>query len=685
MKFQFRFTIARKLALVFSILLVAVLSTSVLTYKILRDNMEINTNITKVYTPSASRLNDLTSMIINSKLLIKNWIYVDKKNTKDKDRLREIHSKTFPDVQKSLAPLVNKWNETDQQLYEEIVKSIDTLFQFHQEIMSQLNSFDSYENIMVLFVIYPRVEEGGEVTVLTDRILDKLGALTKKQVELVDFANANMESSFSSFQDQVIIIGIILVFIVLVLAAITTRALVIPINYIKEIIHGMGKGLLPKDKIKTSSDEIGEMAEAINILVESLKKTSEFSLRIGEGDFTSEFKPLSDQDILGNSLVIMRQNLQNAQEEEEQRKLENTQRNWTAQGIAKFSEILRQHNDNIEELSFEVISNLVKYLEANMGGFFIINDNEKTDIFIELTASYAYTRKKFLKKRIEIGVTLIGQCVQEGETIYLTEIPSDFIKITSGLGEDNPTSLLIVPLKLNNQVYGVVEIASFKAFEKFQIEFVERIGETVASTIATVKINMNTSRLLRESQEKSERLAQQEEEMRQNIEEMQATQEELVQRSRVEKSKIQNVLTSISSAIGLVELGMNGEILTANERFLRIVAMKSEEIVGKHHNEFVARERVNSLEYQNFWTDLNNGIVHSGMQRYLFKGEEKWFYEVYTPVRDENAYLYKVISLIYDVSKNREAEDKLRRQLDKSNAEIERLKNRNQELERLKS
>jgi PAS domain-containing protein len=311
-----------------------------------------------------------------------------------------------------------------------------------------------------------------------------------------------------------------------------------PVKYFREHLVSMSKGVMPKQKVKETPDEIGDMAAALNELIRGLKETTEFSLEIGKGNFEFQFVPLSDEDDLGNGLLTMRMNLKHASEEEERRKKEDGQRNWASHGIAKFSEILRLNNDNVEKLTYDVISNLVKYCDANQGGLFLINDDDERRKYVELVASYAFSRKKFLEKQIDMGVGLIGRSIQEGETIYMTEIPNSYITITSGLGDDNPKSLLIVPLKINDEVYGVIEIASFKEFEKYQIEFVEKIGENIAATLSSVKINIRTAQLLETTRQQAEEMKAQEEEMRQNMEELQATQEESARREAELEKKV---------------------------------------------------------------------------------------------------------------------------------------------------
>ncbi|HAF30954.1 MAG TPA: histidine kinase [Bacteroidales bacterium] len=530
---NFKFTIAKKLILGFGIVTLAIFINIVLIDKTLKKSIEVNNKISTIYVPSADLIRELSNLMISSKMLIKNWVYIEKQSdTPDKNKLKELHRVDIPGINEKILKLSNKWTPEEQKLYEQLYVTIsDTLFPMHQDIMNKLSTMESYDDFFLLMTdVYTKVEEGGDIIVLSDKIIERLSHLIEQHEAKVNNARQEMEDSFLSLENFIYVSGIILIIISIIIALVLSQLIIKPIKKIKDILILMGNGVMPNKQIKENNDEIGEMAAALNTLIRGLKETTDFSIEIGKGNFESPFVPLSENDDLGNALLEMRTNLKHATEEEARRKKEDDQRNWSAQGIAKFSDILRQNNDNMEKLALDVISNLVKYCDANQGGLFIVNDDDESDHFIEMSAAYAYNRKKFLEKRIEMGVGLIGRAVQESETIYITDIPDNYISITSGLGDDNPKSILIVPLVVNDKVYGVIEMASFKEFPKYQIEFIEKIGENIASTLSSVKVNIRTAELLERTRQQAEEMRAQEEEMRQNMEELQATQEESARR-----------------------------------------------------------------------------------------------------------------------------------------------------------
>jgi HAMP domain-containing protein len=309
-----------------------------------------------------------------------------------------------------------------------------------------------------------------------------------------------------------------------------------PLKRISHTATQLAAGEFTRTLDYTSQDEIGEVITTMNQLVDSMETISGFATNVGNGDFHSNFQVRGIQDRLGYALLDMRDNLQKVAEEDKKR-------NWANEGMAKFAEILRNTQQNIDEISYNIIANLVKYLGANQGGLFILNEeNEKPTL--ELSAAYAYNKKKYIQKSVLVGQGLLGQAVLEKSMIYLTEIPNNYITITSGLGESNPNTLLIVPLQANNIIYGVIEIASFLALKDYQMEFVKKLSESIAITISTVKSATKNNRLLEESQMFAELMRAQEEEMRQNMEELTATQEEM-RRVQVDIKEKENNLNSL--------------------------------------------------------------------------------------------------------------------------------------------
>jgi len=311
-------------------------------------------------------------------------------------------------------------------------------------------------------------------------------------------------------------------------------------------------------------NKIGKNIALTELTIESEKertnKIIEFTDNLRSGNTNLDITQVASNDVLGKALIDLRNNLKKSKDDEAIRRKEDAQRNWAAEGLAQFGEILRNDNNDIEVLSYNIISNLVKYLNANQGGVFIINENEEGDKHFDMTACYAYERKKFANKQLEWGEGLVGTCAMEQETIFMTEVPDKYVEITSGLGHANPRSILIVPLKINDEIHGVIELASFSVLEKFEIDFVEKISESIASTISTVKINIQTAKLLKDSQEQAKILAEQDEQMRQNVEELRATQEE-VRRQSIE---FENFTNSVNHSLIRAEYDVNGYIIYAN-------------------------------------------------------------------------------------------------------------------------
>lgn len=379
------------------------------------------------------------------------------------------------------------------------------------------------------------------------------------------------------------------------------------------------------------------------------RKLYRFVQKLKEGDINADYSP-EENDVLGKAIVNLRDTLKLSKEEEGVRRKEDEQRSWTAEGLAKFGEILRSEKNDIEELSYLIISNLVKYVEANQGGFYLLDDTDTGEKFFNLTACYAYERRKYSDSRISWGEGLVGSCALEKETTILKKVPDSYLKITSGLGSSNPKNLVLVPLKVNDEVHGVMEIASFQLFQEFQIDFIEKVAESIASTISSAKINIRTAKLLRESQEQSEILQTQEEQMRQSMEELQATQEEAARQGE----KFISFTNSVNHTLIRAEYDVNGVMLYANTQFLsKLEYTSNSEVEGKHISMFINKK--DRGWFDEIWESLAKGGHHfeGDMKHVTRSGKDLWTIATYTCVRNSHGGVEKVLFLAIDTTEQK--------------------------------
>jgi PAS domain S-box-containing protein len=593
----------------------------------------------EVIRPSKEAINDFILLVTRSKMLITNWVYLQS-NVADKEALKDLHSREYPELKDQLISLKERWESDSQRvLLDSAFTEFESLMETETEIMGQLVTFENYEDPLVKLLAEDAIEN--QVIPATDGITGILQKLADRQQEITEDSDASMTVATNQLRNITIILGAILLVIGLFSAYLITRMFVVPLNYLKSVVLQLSKGqLMDKQKRKFSKDEMGEMAHAIDELILGLKSTTLFAENIGKGSYDSEFTPLSDEDVLGNALIEMRNNLARVAEEDKKR-------NWSTEGLALFGEILRKNNNNLNKLSDEIIANLVKYLSANQGGLFIIDEGEHDEPFMTLLSCYAWDKKKFVDEKILKGEGLAGQVWQEMDTVYLTDVPDNYVKITSGLGDANPRSILIVPLKVNDQIFGVVEIASFNEFSENEIEFVEKIAESIASTISSVKVNARTQKLLEESQEMTEQMRSQEEEMRQNMEELQATQEEM-QRSQAEA---ESTMEALNASIAYMEFDLDGKILNVNERCLDILHYKKDDLLGEYHRILVSKEEKGSEEYREFWRSLSAGNNIKGEFSRISKlGETKHLYESYAPIHHRDGSISRIMMFVYDLT-----------------------------------
>ncbi len=405
-------------------------------------------------------------------------------------------------------------------------------------------------------------------------------------------------------------------------------------------------------ELTSISKDLAPVQESLKNIADHIQHATEFAIKIGEGKLDVQMHSTSGGDYLGNALMEMRNKLQSFSEEEKKR-------NWAITGIARFSDIFRQNQHaELHEMCYQFVFNLVKYLNGNQGGVFLINEDDPHDKFIELYGCYAYERRKQLEKRVEWGEGLIGQCILEKDMVYIEEVPESYIHITSGLGKKKPTCILLVPVKINEEIFGAVEIAFFNLLEPYQIKFVETVCETFAATLSSTKMNLKTKKLLDESQALNEEMQQKEEEMRQNAEELETTQETLNRKLREleeETNLSNNIIEAINKTNANIEFDMEGNVLAVNDMYLSVMGYTRKELIGINEIKLAPKDEIESQRYKMLWDSLRSGSFMSGEYRRLSKGgREIWLNGTYNPIFDLNGNPYKVIQLAQFTTEEKE-------------------------------
>lgn len=424
-----------------------------------------------------------------------------------------------------LEALLLKQGYADLPKFYALKKVVDSYFKLSEEMLEHVRNDNMAEFNRLL-----KMDKGYEVWLAYAAFRDPL----------FEFENKTYDNAVSTYENALKINSYIQIFIVLF----TVPVLLITLFRIgkerraKEALlktveeNDRNFVFNPGQDVKFLSD-----SEIIGQTIQNTRKASNFIKNMANSNYDVEWEGLDEsnqkqnKDTLAGDLINMREQLKRVKKEDEKR-------NWMNEGLATFSELVRNNQHDSQLLADKCVSFLTKYLNSQQASLFILAGDEE-DQHLSLVSCYAFDKKKWIEKRVEIGGGLVGQAFLEGETIQLKQIPRGYTEITSGLGDATPTNLIIVPLKYDIQTVALIELASFNGFEPHHIMFLEKAGEFLASAILNSQNTQKMKNLLEHARINEEQMRQREEEMRQNMEELQATQEELVRKEKEMQKRLE--------------------------------------------------------------------------------------------------------------------------------------------------
>lgn len=271
-----KLTIANKLRAGFGIIIAFVLLNALLTTLISLRNRKLNDKIANEYNPSVSNLRELSNLISNSKMLAKNWVFIEKMdNTPDKLRFKNLRNKEYEKINNSLLTLSSFWPDKEQSDYKLITKEIETLFSFHRLIIKRLPNFTSYDDPTVAFEVFPIVQDGGSVMSLSDNVLSQLNKLIQSQSQKADQARLAMADSFRNFASLVWVLGLLLIVITAVTQYLIQRSILVPLKKTVAFAKRIERGTLTATLEIYQEDELGELAGALRSMKNKLEEIVE--------------------------------------------------------------------------------------------------------------------------------------------------------------------------------------------------------------------------------------------------------------------------------------------------------------------------------------------------------------------------------------------------------------------------
>jgi len=245
------------------------------------------------------------------------------------------------------------------------------------------------------------------------------------------------------------------------------------------------------------------LGEAVNLMVENIRKIVKQLKYIIKGDFSANFQPFSDKDQLGFALSEMVGAL---------RKMtaENDRQNILKTGQMELHSLMRGEKD-MTTLSKNITAYLCEYLNIPIGAFYVMDEDEGV---LSLAGSFAYQKHQKLTNHFLPGEGLVGQAAVDKQRLLISDIPENYIQIQSGLGNATPRSIVVCPLVFENTVKGVIELGAFQDFSDTHLTFLDQVSSSIAIALNSAQARTRMKTLLEQTQKQADLLQHQQEALR---------------------------------------------------------------------------------------------------------------------------------------------------------------------------
>ncbi|HEY8894812.1 MAG TPA: ATP-binding protein, partial [Niastella sp.] len=365
-----KLSIKKRISFSFYLMGILFVTNGVITIITLKQNHRLSQRISDVVMPSMEGIDDFSTMVLESKMYTTNWVFL-RSSEEDKVLLRKIHDSGYKALRDRVTRYTTQWAQkkiTDS--LHQVFAHFEQLMAKEKEIMSSLQHFSDYDDPVTKLEAERKVED--EVLPQTAAIMNALARVHNYGWKLYSIDSENLETSRVRLRTLILILIVAFVLLGFLLSVYLIKAIISPINRIRDMVNDMGKGITNKLNHHTNRHEIGEMVAAVNNLSEKLHVTSLFAHEIGKRNFDMPFHPLGEEDTLGKALIAMRDNLKTS-EKELLAATDNLQKkDQLMQAVAEATHELIS-NDRLEEAIGKTIRSLGKGIDVDGVNIYKVN------------------------------------------------------------------------------------------------------------------------------------------------------------------------------------------------------------------------------------------------------------------------------------------------------------------------
>ena len=296
-----------------------------------------------------------------------------------------------------------------------------------------------------------------------------------------------------------------------------------------------------------------DLTDNVNLLAGNLttqvRAIAEVATAVTKGDLTRSIQVETRGEVaeLKDNINTMIANLRVTTER-------NNEQDWLKTNVARFTSMLQGQRD-LATVAQMLLADLVPLVQAQQGTIYQMTNGDGLEPSLKLLAGYAQSPDQ--PRRIPLGIGLVGQCAVDKQRILLDNIPKDYTRVSSSLGETAPSSIVVLPLLFEGQIKAVIELASIRPFSSTNLIFLEQLTQSIGVVLNTIEATMRTEGLLTQSQQLTAELQSRQSELQQTNEELAnkakllAEQNEEVERKNTEVEQARRALEEKAAELAL--------------------------------------------------------------------------------------------------------------------------------------